>query len=203
MKLAKIPAVFLHIPKCGGMSVREVIASYEKIYLFNWMRPNYYKKAFKFTFIRNPWDRTISCWMMFNTKPVRRREDGRNWTLDEIINIAADPNIKLILPPTNPEELEVFLRSEVEIKSHLRPLTECNLYHDLDFIGRFENIDSDWKIIQDRLGIKEPLPHINATNHLHYSYYYNSTQVYKVWEIFREDIDTFKYDFEESPCVRK
>jgi hypothetical protein len=60
---------------------------------------------------------------------------------------------------------------------------------------RFENLEKDFKIIQDICQCYQPLGMINKTNHAHYRTYYNEETRQVVAEIFKEDIEAFGYEF--------
>ena len=66
---------------------------------------------------------------------------------------------------------------------------------ELDFIGRFENIRSDFERLTNILGVNAELPHLNATTTEHYRYYYNdeTREIVRKW--FAKDIEFFGYEF--------
>jgi hypothetical protein len=60
---------------------------------------------------------------------------------------------------------------------------------------RFENLEKDFKIIQDIFQCYEPLGMLNKINHDHYRTYYNDETRQAVAEMFKEDIEAFGYEF--------
>ena len=68
----------------------------------------------------------------------------------------------------------------------------------VDFIGKYENFDEDWKIVCEKIGIKAKLPHRNKSKHRHYSVYYTKEARQVIAERFKEDIKMFGYKFEKS-----
>jgi len=60
---------------------------------------------------------------------------------------------------------------------------------------RFENLENDFKIIQDIFKCYEPLGTSNKIEHDHYRTYYNDETQQVIAEMFKEDIEAFGYEF--------
>jgi hypothetical protein len=65
----------------------------------------------------------------------------------------------------------------------------------LDFVGKMENIESDFTKICNTIGVKAKLPRLNTTNHRDYRSYYNKNTSRIIEKYFIEDIELFNYDF--------
>ena len=65
----------------------------------------------------------------------------------------------------------------------------------VDFIGRFENLETDFNRISDQIGISNQLPHVNRTKHTKYRDYYNAESKKLVHAIALRDIEMFDYEF--------
>jgi len=66
----------------------------------------------------------------------------------------------------------------------------------VDFIGKYENLESDYLYVCDKLGINSTLLKINTSNRdLDYRQYYTDESRCIVGEYYKEDVSLFKYSF--------
>ena len=70
-------------------------------------------------------------------------------------------------------------------------------FDDFDDFIRFENLQQDSRRIFNKLNLKINNfdIKINQTERKDYKYYYDSSTIEKIYNIFKEDINYFKYDF--------
>jgi chondroitin 4-sulfotransferase 11 len=136
---------------------------------------------FKFSFVRNPFSRIVSMWMM-NKDYHKDTPNFRNYvksipTLEWMPNQGNHPR-----PPR-----EVWLKKYSSMYNYTK---EC------DFIGKLENLQQDFNIICDKIGIpQQVIPHENSTKHKHYTEYYDDATKQIVAEKYAKDIEYFGYEF--------
>ena len=139
-----------------------------------------YKNYFKFSFVRNPWDRVVS-WYSFskNAKSPKRNTSGISFK-----EFLLDPALRRIV-------------WAAPIQFQYKFTENC------DFIGKTENLQEDFDIICDKIGIpQQKLPHKehwsqNKSKHKHYTKYYDDETREIVAKKYAKDIEYFGYKFAE------
>jgi hypothetical protein len=216
--------IFVHIPKCGGTSIEKALLTIENVDLnigkggnpatagFGLNRlskedkreymvgihgkqhlfldkfpPRCQEEYFCFTFVRNPWDLLVSKYFYF-----------RRW-------------YKRGASAENP------LRRSVSFKEMITRMDDSRMYprhrlkfnqtdfinSNINYIGRFENLEVDFKKICVALDLNPPkLEHINTTKHAPYWEYYDEETREIVATKYKKDIETFGYKFGQQRDVR-
>ena len=198
----KYKFIFIHIPKTGGTSIEQVFYSKSnktdvpcKHYTLKMLeRGNLVPKDyFKFSFVRNPWDMTVSqyhfMWKSSYPWPIHWRKEHKEfaklsfeeWVLHPSFQFSTIRSIDII---GNRHHDGTFLGWIMGNKLNI------------DFIGKFENLQQDFDIICDKIGIPpKKLPHENKTKHKDYREYYDEETKQIVGEKYAKDIEYFGYKF--------
>lgn len=184
--------VHIHITKTAGTSVLQCM-NFNRSSKSEKTKKHYFVKevidivgkehwdnTFKFTFVRNPWDRLYSLYRFSQRKnKILSEEQGNSfglWLKLAISNQKGNP----------------YDRSRTQVEW----LKNFDNKIDLDFIGRFENLESDVKKLGQLLDMKIDLPHINQSLPIvHYSEAYDDELEELVREHYNEDINMFNYSF--------
>lgn len=188
--------IFVHINKNGGTSIRNNLSKYcshqkyKHEMLFkkipnnnvNNSNENLFEKCrfpfdyyFKFTFVRNPWDRVLSNY--FFAKQVWNLDCSFEYYVKDYLNIYKNKFINL-------NQLDWIS----DFKHNVR----------LDFIGRFENLQNDYDFVCNKIKIPQhKLLHKNKSVHNHYTEYYNKETKQIVAKKYAKDIEYFEYKFGE------
>jgi len=131
-----------------------------------------FRGLFKFTTIRNPWDRMISCYF----SPHR---GGIAWDRDRF---------KALLSEIPPATAYLSMAGRVE---------PCPFYN-VDYFIRFENLENDFRKVCNLIGIPwEPLPIRNKSESQNYLSYYDGELVELVQKMFSDEIEFFGYEFNQ------
>ena len=141
---------------------------------YNNMYSHRLDEVFKFTFVRNPWDRLLSAF----TYKIRRG------------TLESDADF-------NDYMLDVY-RDWPEVDDHFFTQSRNYLFEGvqfIDFIGKFENLKEDWAYVAKKIDENPNLPRYNTTKHAHYSTYYNDKSIEIVGNLYKEEIKHFGYEF--------
>jgi hypothetical protein len=207
-------AIFIHIPKNGGSYISDILSKYYGFKNYYLQRPDhkqfclgkdisvdkhenkvhgtlmYYKTSsylnkimnmnqlkwntyFIFTFIRNPYDRIVSGWNYINK-----------------FNISFDKYIDINFKDNSYNYWHIFMPQS-------RHIIGNNGKININFIGKFENIEDDLTLILNKIGYHKRLHTVfkkNEKKHKNYqSYYINNEVLNKVNTIIKEDLENFDY----------
>lgn len=198
-------SVFVHIQKTGGNSIRRALGLPEnppdKHRTARELRASLgtaaWEDRFSFAFVRNPWDRLVSWWTMIDAKRPAFEEPRMAQTNDFHAYVLAKARTfeEFILNCTD------TIADAGGQKSILRPQLDYVADADglilVDFVGRFETIGDDFRVVAGRLGLHgRELPHVNASrSRRHYRDYYDPALAAVVGERFKPDLAAFGYEF--------
>lgn len=133
-----------------------------------------FSSYFKFGFVRDPWDWQVSLYMfMLQQKDHPQHKIVSSMkSFDEYIEWRVNKDLKL--------QKAFFYDEEGACLA--------------DFLGRYESLRSDFKVVREKMGIKSDLPHLNASRKERtYLNYYSISSIDMVYEGFKDDIETFNY----------
>jgi hypothetical protein len=131
-----------------------------------------FRSLYKFTCVRNPWDRMISYYFTPTQSP-------ENWDRKKFRDI---------------------ISKAVSVADYLRlGPGEEDPFANADYIIRFENLADDFCTVCGTLGISPAaLPQYNRSNREHYSKYYDDELRHLVRTRFAAEIERFGYTFDEG-----
>lgn len=192
----------MHVPKTAGNSITDALMEYIELNYKKGKGGKYpganHEKAmtvkelvgekiwnsyFKFAFVRNPWERTVSSYyykMQNNNFIKNNPEEYKKIKQTGNFNTCLRQGVGFPV-----EQVEKLIDDKGKIM--------------VDFIGRFENLQEDFNRVCDRISIPRiELPYVNKAIHKHYSYYYDEETKETVREMYKKDIEAFGYEFEDK-----
>ncbi|MFT5413140.1 MAG: hypothetical protein ACI9NC_005894 [Verrucomicrobiales bacterium] len=194
--LDELKAFFVHLPRTGGTSVEQVLRpltqkdplfGHTTAAEFQMMFPEQWKQYYSFAFVRNPWDRLASTFF-YVQRSHRNSFFVKNFVLPHRDDLSAFVVNILKENPTAAFMMEHFRPQFTYVCNPDRSIA-------VDFVGRFEQINEDWKVIAEKLGIDTPLPHTNHSTRDHYSKHFTNEAAEAVAQVYREDIELFDYKY--------
>jgi hypothetical protein len=137
--------------------------------------PHLFASLYKFTCIRNPWERMISFYFSPHRQVTR-------WNRDDFIRFIEE------VPP-----MLSYLDQRESSFTDSSSAPSLGVHRVL----RFERLQDDFNLVCDDLGIKrQMLPHRNASPRRHLSEYYDPTLIELVARRCAADIEYFGFRFE-------
>lgn len=158
--------IFVHIPKTGGLSLlyslfnEERLLGHRSILQYKYANIRKFHEFFKFTIVRNPWNRFASSYFFLSMGGIT--EGDKKWGEENLSQFS---------------DLEEFVLSLKNKRNAMRILSSTHFRHQsyyivdshktmlLDFIVRFEEYEKGYCILKKRFGIDKSLAHINAGSH--------------------------------------
>ena len=173
--------IYFETPKCGSTTLKLILPDKEMV---SHLPSHVINDYFKFSFVRNPWDRVVSLYHSFFVADSPVSENRSELLID--------------LFGTDMMSFKQFVESLPKTENH--HWEQCCAYFygfELNFIGRFEQFSKDLTKIYDQIGLNHRShPQINKTNHRHYKEYYDAHLAKIVANEFSRDIEMFGYDFD-------
>ena len=147
-----------------------------------------YDDYFRFTFVRNPWDRLVSC---YSNKIVGRKDSSVLWNYNyaNLDQMSFEKFVRF-----------VYGLPDQYADGHIKSQTDMFDPSKMDFIGRFENFSEDLACVIDRCGLKVDKDRICATkrmksDHKPYTEYYTEKTKQLIEQRYQADVLAFNYRF--------
>jgi hypothetical protein len=204
--------IFVHINKTGGQSVNNFLTNFSKVHLSHshhtlfqlrsLIQQDIFDKAFKFSIVRNPWDRAVSTFFFRHSKS---RAERLSFFIDRETCDKKGFNewIKKISDSLD-EAKNSFPDSHKLVPFHIGDCLEWISYNNkilVDKIYRFENLSELETHLNKLTQSSFKLPHLNPSPLKEkggYHKYYNDDSIEFIEKICSRDIEMFNYRFEEK-----
>lgn len=195
-------AVFVHIPKNGGSTITTLLkrdrflgrrvnrvdprgVGCEVISDYLQALEDESESYFKFSFVRNPWDRFVSAYHYI----CQRRPE-----IKEVVSLGSFDNFVSEFS----HDPDTFLGIRY-FKPQWKYLTDHTGSVPMDFVGRFEQFEDDLAIALKAIGLRRSvIRHRKQTKRKDYRDYYSSSSRGVIASVYARDIDLFSYEFENG-----
>jgi len=198
--------LFVHIYKNAGTSIKDALfpfaaskweqMAYKALRMFNVpthfgatpfrahstaleiiekMGKEVFDSYFSFAVVRNPWDWQVSLYNFTLKTPTHHQHD--------------------FIKSLGGFDAYIRWRCSREARNQKHFIYSETNEMLVDFVGRFEQLDVDFKVICDRIGISASLPKLNVSNETPYRKYYADETRELVRRTFDPDIKLFGYEF--------
>jgi hypothetical protein len=187
--------IFIHNPKSAGSSILKVIKR-DKTEGIKWHHfghmpafiirrrtgPELFREAIRFCVVRNPYDRLVSAYSYLNGMAPGHR----HWE--------SDKNDALFIQSFS--DFKDFVKNGIEdCRRRLHFPAQAYMVSMANEILRFENLDHDWSIFQEKIGMDQTeLPIRNSSIHPPWEECYDESTKEIVHEFYEQDFEKFEYD---------
>ena len=134
-----------------------------------------FNSFFSFAFVRNPWDWQVSLYRF-----MLKQKDHHQHLLVKRLGSFGD---------------YIKWRCEGEVRYQKDFICSGRGELLVDFVGRYENIESDFNKVCSRIGVSASLPQLNVSNTQPYQQFYTDETRELVRRTFEPDIELFEYEF--------
>lgn len=196
---------FIHVPKTAGTSITEALSPYDDrsiietllnfkplnafpfFYSLNplpqhiranklrdYLSQPIFQKLYTFAFVRNPWDWQVSLF---------------HYLRESIFH----PKYSTVCNMDFQQFLQWRIQSYKITQNEFITNRQGNII--VDFVGRFEHLEQDFRRICRKIGVPFNLPHKNKSRHRNYRKYYTEKTKNLVVRYFKQDIELFDYEF--------
>lgn len=179
--------VFVHINKTGGSSIERALAlpfqHLTALELRDLLGERRWSRRFKFTFVRDPWDKVASHYH-FRVKTNQTGLRTRPIPFPEWVVRAYGER-----DPVLYDDPKMFM-------PQYRWICAEDGRSLVDFIGRFEHLREDFREVCRRIGVKAELPHLKKSADRSYRLLYTPEARQVVAQRFAGDLERFGYTFD-------
>ncbi|HOP10048.1 MAG TPA: sulfotransferase family 2 domain-containing protein [Oscillospiraceae bacterium] len=152
---------------------------------------------FKFSFVRNPFDRLVSCYESKYHRDVEIKMDVLDFRFYLLGSLAKDRGFNRFIK-------SVCIIPKRFANMHFRSQYLTIYRHGkcmMDFVGKFENLEIDYEPIRAKYGF-DPLRHYNKSNRSNWMDYYTPKTAKMVYRKFKKDFEIFGYQDEYEKLLK-
>lgn len=186
--------IFIHIPKCAGTAVGKALGfprdGHDRAIWYKLYDKYTFEKSFKFTIVRNPWDRIVSAY--FHLKQGGGHKTTQKW-VDE--NLSEYSTFRSFVLSLKKDRVRKRITSWTHFVPQYKWITDSNENIIVDFVGRVENIKDDFSKISKKIGREGVLEKRNTSEHDRFKKYYDEEMKRVVKKVYEKDIEYLGYEY--------
>ncbi len=158
-----------------------------------------YKDYFHFTFVRNPYDRLLSCYIQKVYNPALSNLTNRYFINGEDRQFVKGYGNLMGFKKMSFSDFVHFVTKipDEHCDPHFSPQHRLLDLETLDFIGRLENFEQDFSYIKEQISLSDDIKPEKrmTTKHGPYQSYYDDELRKMVAKKYARDLEIFNYDF--------
>jgi hypothetical protein len=187
---------YVHVPRTG-MAMKKIISEWLKtnfIVIDNepWMIDHPSLQMVReriptgktMTVVRNPWQRIFSFY-----RKIRDEGYWLDWNGQTLLDLK--PINEWVEDYCNPDIPFTFPRWFNRFTNQIDFINYDSNW--VDFILKAENLDQDFKQVQEYLNCQVPLPDLTGYDHYEFKNYFNDRSIHLLSKMYERDIEHFKY----------
>ena len=201
--------IFSHVPKVAGTSIEMALSPYDNSGFKCGLRSDCLEDAIAkhkdylvFGFVRNPYDRLVSAWKM--SKVIGKHDmPFRDYVTctGKFLSHGYETLMKLYRNNKCWKKGYPLIMKNAgfldPVHDKYHTVYQSNFTYGCKFIGRYESLDSDFKLVCNMLGLKvDKLGSGNkAADVSCYKNHYDKNLQYQVYEMYNKDFLMFGYEY--------
>ena len=187
---------YVHVPRTG-MAMKKIISDWLKTNFIvedndAWMinHPNlqmvreHIPTGKTMSVVRNPWQRVYSLYIKVSAEGYWL--DWNNQTLLDL-----KPINEWVADYCNPDVTFNFPRWFTRFTNQVDFLNYDNCW--VNFIIKAENLETEFKPVQEYLECEIPLPNLSGYDHWEFKKYFNDASIQAIKKVHERDVDFFEY----------
>lgn len=173
------------MPKCGSTSIHNTLGKVSDAKIIP-IVDILNKNKYIFTFVRNPWSRVLSCWNGW----IKNKPKSRLFNIEGIDKGMSFKDFVYVIKDISDKDADQHFVS-------LSYITEYNGKDILNFYGKIENINNDWKILKNKFNLNN-IKHLAKTDiGKQIKKYYTDDMIDIINNRYKNDIIKFDYNVEK------
>ena len=192
-----LECIFIHIPKCAGHAVQKSLFG-KKIFKHQTIRQyqialprSLYRKAWKFTITRNPWERIVSAWRFLKAGGYHAHQNDEKYFAD---NLSHYPTFDHFVNDWLVNQ-ELSQCGCVHFKSQLHYIREFSGAIPMDCMIKLSDLSSKYDSLRQRFGGGQLiLDNVTKGGAMDYRSFYTSEETFaNVSRIYADDVKVLGY----------